>query len=188
MRIIGGSLGGRKLASIRGMAIRPTADRVREAVFNILGSQLREAVVLDLFAGTGALGLEALSRGARRTVFVDHAAQAITVIRKNIALCRIEDSAHVLQWDIIQNLHCLRPYQGVFNLIFIDPPYKRQMIAAALIHLTEACLASPRAVVVAEHDASETIQLPPGWHLTDQRRYGHTGISFLTYQPSNIET
>ena len=183
VRIIAGTFKGRKLASIRGMAIRPTADRVREALFNILAARPAEATVLDLFAGTGALGIEALSRGARQAVFVDQAAAAIQVLRKNIALCRIEAHTQVLQWNILRNLNCLKAHPGAFDLIFIDPPYGRRMIEPTLAHIADNRLASPEALVVVEHDPSETVAPPSGdFACVDQRRYGLTQLSFFAFQ------
>lgn len=180
MRIISGAFRGRKLAAIRGMAIRPTADRVREALFNILGSRPVEAVVLDLFAGTGALGLEALSRGAREAVFVDQAPAALQAIRKNIQLCRMEAAARVVQWNILNNLNCLRGEAGRFDLVFIDPPYHRGLIPPALAHIVALDLAAPEALIVAEHDPAETIAPPsPAWEKVDERRYGQTQLSFI---------
>ncbi|MFZ1984499.1 MAG: 16S rRNA (guanine(966)-N(2))-methyltransferase RsmD [Desulfatitalea sp.] len=183
MRIIAGAFKGRKLAAIRGMAIRPTADRVREALFSILAATPVDAVVLDLFAGTGALGIEALSRGARQAVFVDQATAAIQVLRKNIALCRVETCTQVLQWDILRNLNCLKAHPGPFDLIFIDPPYGRRMIQPTLAHIADNRLASPDALVVVEHDPSETVT-PPSEHFAcvDQRHYGQTQLSFFAFQ------
>jgi 16S rRNA (guanine966-N2)-methyltransferase len=183
VRIIAGAFRGRKLSALRGMAIRPTADRVREALFNILATRPVQATVLDLFAGTGALGLEALSRGAAQAVFVDLAPAAIQAIRKNIQLCRAEASTQVIQWNILNNLNCLRGYEGRFDLIFIDPPYHRGLIPPILAHLVALELASPQALVVAEHDPSEIIDPPsPAWENIDQRRYGQTQLTFLAKQ------
>ncbi|RJQ82734.1 MAG: 16S rRNA (guanine(966)-N(2))-methyltransferase RsmD [Desulfobacteraceae bacterium] len=188
LRVIGGSLRGRKLATIRGLAIRPTADRVREALFNILGSRPVDAHVLDLFAGTGALGIEALSRGAKRAVFVDKAAQALQIIRKNIALCRLEARTDVLRLDIAINPRSLLPYRGTFDLIFIDPPYNRGMIRPTLLNLSENHLPSHDAIGVIEHAPSEIIDPPPsGWILIDQRRYGQTQLSFLSFAASPVD-
>lgn len=182
MRVIGGSLRGRKLAAMRGMAIRPTADRIREAVFNILGPRPVDARVLDLYAGSGALGIEALSRGARQAVFVDQAASALNLIGKNLQLCRLEDCTKVIQWNIVKNLNCLQSYERVFDLIFIDPPYNRGMVAPALAHLADLRLPAVDATAVVEHDPDETLDpLPPQWRILDQRRYGRTRISFLTF-------
>lgn len=180
MRVISGSLKGRKLASVRGAAIRPTADRVREALFNILGSRPHEANVLDLFAGTGALGIEALSRGARQALFLDHAAAAVKLLRKNIEMCRLETRCHVVQWNIAKNLHVLASYPQVFDLVFMDPPYDRGMIMPALLHLVESGSLAPEALIVAEHAPCERIEPLPG-HLAfgDRRRYGQTQLTFF---------
>ena len=186
MRVIGGSLRGRKLTPMRGMAIRPTADRIREAVFNILGAKPIDAVVLDLFAGSGALGIEALSRGASQAVFVDQAVTALNIVRKNLQLCRLENRTRVIQWDIAKNLNCLQSYRHTIDLIFIDPPYQRQLIAPALTHLAALQLATEDAIAVVEHDPEETFDpLPSPWALTDQRRYGRTLISFLRRQSTD---
>lgn len=182
MRVIAGSLRGRKLTPIRGMAIRPTADRIRESLFNILGSTPQGAMVLDLFAGSGALGIEALSRGANQAIFVDQAPPALAVIRKNLQLCRLEEKSRVIQWDAVKNLRCLQAHGRAFDLIFIDPPYNRGMIAPVLGHLATLHLPAPGAVAVVEHDPAEPLNaLAPEWTLSDQRRYGRTRISFLSY-------
>jgi 16S rRNA (guanine966-N2)-methyltransferase len=182
VRVIGGSLKGRKLASVRGMAIRPTADRVREALFNILGPRPADAHVLDLFAGTGALGIEALSRGARQALFVDNAAQALKMLRKNIEICRLESRSRVVQWDIAKNLNMLHTYPHKFDLVLIDPPYDQGMIAPTLVHLAGSRSLAPGALIVVEHAPSERIdavpaQLAPGNH----RRYGQTQLSFFHF-------
>jgi 16S rRNA (guanine966-N2)-methyltransferase len=184
MRVIAGSLRGRKLMAIRGRAIRPTADRVREALFNILGGRPIDAQVLDLFAGTGAMGIEAVSRGARRAVFVDRSTPALQMIRRNIALCRLEAHTRVLQLDIVSSLNRLLPDQGAFDLIFIDPPYNRGLIRPTLLNLSESQLPSDDALAVVEHDPSESIDPPlSGWVPIDQRRYGRTQLSFFTFAP-----
>jgi 16S rRNA (guanine966-N2)-methyltransferase len=188
LRVIGGEFKGRKLASIRGREIRPTADRVREALFNILGTRPLDARVLDLFAGTGALGIEALSRGSQTAVFVENAAPALSAIHKNIAACRLESRTKVIRWDIRHNLQVLTPYRGIFDLIFIDPPYRRDMIRPVLGHLIQSRLPSSEALIVVEHDPSEIIDPPPGFDLVDQRRYGQTLLSFLDSSPGNTNT
>lgn len=187
MRIIAGKLKGRKLTAVQGLHTRPTADRVREALFNILGRKTMDANVLDLYAGTGALGIEALSRGARSAVFVDHAQQALTVLRKNLAHCGVQQIAQVFRWDITKNLNCLRGFANTFNLVFMDPPYKKAMIRPTLLHLTQIeCLAAD-ALVVVEHDPDEYVDPAAiALRLVDQRRYGQTLLSFLEpYDPND---
>lgn len=179
MRIISGTLRGRKLSSVRGIRTRPTTDRVREALFNILGTLAPETVVLDLFAGTGALGIEALSRGAERAVFVDRDSQPLAVLRKNIHHCGLQDRARVLRWDISKNLNCLKPYAYQFNLVFLDPPYHKTLVAPALTRLLRLQVLTERAIVVAEHAADESVQPPAGLICEDRRTYGQTSLSFF---------
>ena len=135
MRIIGGDLRGKKLHSIRGKKIRPTADRLRESIFNILGSRARHTVVLDLFAGTGALGLEALSRGADSAVFIENDKGALSLIERNIRSCNFHDKARTVKWDIKKNLNCIKLTRPTFGLVFMDPPYKGKAIRPSLLNL-----------------------------------------------------
>lgn len=162
------------------MAIRPTADRVREALFNILGRKPSQAVVLDLFAGSGALGIEALSRGAREAVFVDKSSAALRIVNQNLKLCHLEPCSQVLRWDVVRNLNCLHSHQGRFSLIFLDPPYSKGLITPVLKHLADQQLAAPEATVIVEHDPSESVVSPSDqWATIDQRRYGQTQLSFF---------
>ena len=189
MRVIGGAFRGRKLTPLKGKSIRPTADRVREALFNIIGRKTIDANVLDLFAGTGALGIESLSRGAARAVFVEQASSSLAIIHKNISLCKIEEKSKIIQWDILKNLNCLHSYQGCFNLIFIDPPYNQQMAEPALRHLASGRLPAPDAIAVVEHNPAQGVQSPvPEWIAIDQRRYGRTQLSFFRFNANRTNT
>ncbi len=181
MRIIGGALKGKKLAALRGMAIRPTADRIREAVFNIIAAKVPGANVLDLFAGTGAFGLEALSRGAALAVFIDDAAGSLATIEKNILACRVQDQARVIRWDIIRNLNCLSSSSPAFDIVFLDPPYNCNAVAPTLRHLARSETLSPATTVIVEHAPSEAVSDHLNrFTLYDQRRYGKTLVSFLS--------
>lgn len=180
LRIIGGTLRGRRLASVRGMSTRPSSDRLREAVFNILGPRVVDASVLDLFAGTGALGIEALSRGADRCVFIENSIPALVVIRKNIAQCALEERSRVIRWNIANSLDCIQCRQPPFDLVFMDPPYGEDLIAPALSHLQRSASIGADVRVVVEHGVSNGI--PPvvsGFKVIDQRRYGKSVVSFL---------
>jgi 16S rRNA (guanine966-N2)-methyltransferase len=183
VRIIGGELKGKRLYSIRGTAIRPTADRLRESVFNILFSCIRDAIVLDLFAGTGAYGIEALSRGAESAVFIDNNKAAISAIKKNLASCAYDNRVRIINWDIRKNLNCLNffPYNR-FNLIFLDPPYDLGMVDLTLSHLGGSDCMAKEALVIVEHSDRETISKERNeFAIKDQRRYGKTLVSFLAY-------
>lgn len=182
MRIISGRLRGRKLLPIRGDAIRPTSDRVREAIFNIIAREVAEARVLDLFAGTGAMGIEALSRGARSAVFIDSRKASLAVVRKNLDILGLTGQSRVILWNIEKNLNCIGAEAPDIQLVFMDPPYHRNLIGPPLEHLAVCRALAPGARIVLEHAASD--RLPdhmPGYVLTDQRKYGKTFVSFLNY-------
>jgi 16S rRNA (guanine966-N2)-methyltransferase len=182
MRIIAGKYKGRRLHTPRGKAIRPTADRIREAIFNILGGVCRGRLVFDLFAGTGALGLEALSRGAAQAVFVDNRRSAIDTIRRNIAACGCEESAVALLADIRRQLDCLSQVERPAEMVFLDPPYRLDLIRPTLVQLDRRGLIAPDAGLIIEHSHQEALpELGERFRLVDQRRYGKTLVSFLTY-------
>lgn len=182
MRIIGGRLRGRKLQTFKGSQVRPTADRVREALFNILGDKFADANILDLFAGTGALGIEALSRGAQTAVFVDNSAQSLAVLRKNLDRCALQPYARIIQWDISRNLTCLKCYPETFDMVFMDPPYHLDLVTKALQHLLDSGCLSSRALLVAEHEVGAEFEIESArFNCTDNRRYGRTALSFFTY-------
>lgn len=183
MRVISGDHKGRKLLSIPGMATRPTSDRVREALFNILGSKPLGARVLDLFAGTGALGIEALSRGADNAIFIDHSSRALTVLRKNLERCNLNASTRVLQWDITKNLNCLKHNEHSFDLVFLDPPYRKQWVPITLSHLRACRCLCDDTVVVAEHESNlGADDSGTALKLESTRRYGQTAISFFSFK------
>ena len=172
MRVIAGAYGGRRLQAPPGRGTRPTSDRVREALFSILAARIPEARVLDLFAGSGALGLEALSRGAASATFVDDAAPAIRVIEANLAALQAEAELH--KTDALRFLAAARRGGAQYDLIFLDPPYRlAERLAPPLSEALPAVLA-PGAVAVAESDrrAPLALDLP----LNDERRYGDTLI------------
>ncbi|MHC1741918.1 MAG: 16S rRNA (guanine(966)-N(2))-methyltransferase RsmD [Syntrophobacteraceae bacterium] len=177
MRIVAGSLRGRRLETPKGGGIRPTADRVREALFSIIADRLDQATVLDLFAGTGALGLEALSRGASQAIFVDQSQEAIRLVRSNIARCGVQDRTDVIHASAEAALRQLSKRGMSFQLIFLDPPYAKGILERILPQLVP--VAAGGAMVIAEHGAKE---LPPEqsgpWQRTRERRYGDTTISF----------
>ena len=173
MRVVGGCLGGRTLTAPRGRATRPTSDRVREAVFAILGSVEGERV-LDLFAGSGALAIESLSRGAAAATLVDRGAAAVAAIRRNLDSLGLE--ADVRHQDVQPFLERARADRRQYDLVFVDPPYRRARGLAESLSAAIAPVLSEGARVVAESDRREPLELDLA--LIDQRRYGDTLISF----------
>lgn len=178
VRIIGGSAGGRRLATPRGAATRPTTDRVRESLFSILGGPPEGTRVLDLFAGSGALGLEALSRGADHTVFVDQAPAALEVLRANLRSLGFGDRATVLRADALRALPRLERAGERFGWIFVDPPYASGLADAVLERLGTGDLVAAEGVVAVEHDRRRSPAQRSGVLIRDdQRRYGDTVLS-----------
>jgi len=172
-RIIAGTARGRRLAAPRGDETRPTSDKVRGAVFNVLGQFFDGGAVLDLYAGTGALALEALSRGCARAVCVEAEREAAEVIAANAATCGFADRVEVRRGRVSDMLPRLP--RGAFALAFVDPPYDEGPEAALAI--LDGVLA-PGGRVVAEHDArSPPAERYGALALADRRRYGGTGIS-----------
>jgi 16S rRNA (guanine966-N2)-methyltransferase len=182
LRIISGTYRGKKLKPFPGQTIRPTSDRLREAIFNILSNRVRLAVVLDLFAGTGALGIEALSRGAHSATFIEKDKTVASILEENIRSCSLTDKTQVIQWDVLKNLNCIRSIRPQINLVFIDPPYRTDMLRPALSHLHDSRALANRATLVVEHSRFEAIPTTLDvFQLEDERRYGKTLVSFLEY-------
>lgn len=182
MRITGGSVRGRRLAAFRGLDIRPTSDLVREAVFNLLGpGNLSGARVLDLFAGTGSLGIEALSRGAALAVFVDSSAKATALILKNLKLCGLEASGLLLRKDLAGGLPArLGMTAERFDLVFLDPPYGKRLILHLLDELQEQDLLGPGSTVVAQTEKEQDLPNAVGNLMRAKvRTYGATRITLL---------
>jgi 16S rRNA (guanine966-N2)-methyltransferase len=191
LRIISGLARGRKLATPgQSKAIRPTTDRAREALFSILGKRVESAHVLDLFAGTGALGLEAFSRGAERVVFVDNQQAALQLIKQNCMSCMQSMGAVsfstpvIIKHDLIRNLNLNFPQSVrnvVFDLIFLDPPYDQGLADTILNEIDKSDLISPSTLIIAEERSGATLtQSFNRIHLSDQRKYGDTGFWFYT--------
>jgi len=171
-RVIAGRYGGRRLQAPAGDATRPTADRVREALFSILGTRVHEARVLDLFAGSGALGLEALSRGAAQATFVESAPGALKVLRANLAALGAE--AEVVRADALRWLRGAPGGAREYDLVFLDPPYRRAAELGAPLSDSLPAVLAPGAVVIAESDRRSPLELTIT--QTDERRYGDTLI------------
>lgn len=178
MKITGGKSRGRTLASLKGINIRPTSSKVREAIFNILGQDMTGIRVLDLFAGTGLLGIEALSRGADRAIFIDKSDQSIKIINRNLTLCGYQEICEVLKRDIIKGLDFASLWiEGGVDLVFIDPPYAKGIIPPVLAMLSNCGILSGSAFVVTE--SSKNDRLPERIEtllLSDRRIYGETKI------------
>lgn len=186
MRIDAGSHRGVKLAAPQGDDTRPTSDRARQAVFNILAhahDAIRDAKVLDVFAGSGALGLEALSRGAERASFIESDRAAAECIKRNIAACREQARAQLFIADALRPPRASSSWAPC-SLVFLDPPYGKGLIPPALTALRENGWIAPEALVVAEVDRKETLGLVDGFDVLDDRHYGKSRILLLRGWPT----
>jgi len=178
MRIITGSAKGLKLKAPRGLSTRPTADKVKGSIFNILGTLVVDAVVLDLFAGTGNLGLEALSRGASRAIFVDNASTVI--IKENAIHTNLIDRTEIYRTDVVRALEKLIQQGQSFDLIFCDPPYNQGHVGQVLDKIDKSALLTKTGIMVLEHSRHELINCQ--WEnvrIKRSERYGETMVSFL---------
>lgn len=181
MRIISGIAKGRKLICATTDRVRPVADKVKGSIFNILGP-LDDAKVLDLFAGTGSVGLEALSRHASHCVFVEDFIPCIKSIEKNLQNCRFENGT-IVKGRLPEALRMLGKRFGIFSHVFLDPPYDKDLIAPNLQGLVDNKLIDAESLVIIEHSPREKPEHPL-YRTVDQRKYGQTFVSFLQSIPS----
>ena len=180
--MIAGSARGRRLRSLDSMGVRPTTDRLKESLFSTLGPEIRGKRVLDLFAGSGALGIEALSRGARHATFVDSSPPAIAMIKANLAATGLGESAHVVRQKA--EAFAAGDHPGgtePFDLVLADPPYETGIPARALERLLTCGRLAPGAMVVVEVSSRLKELTPPlGYRLLDSRKYGDSKLLYLT--------
>lgn len=175
MRVITGSARGCRLKELEGMETRPTTDRVKEGLFNIIQFDIEGRKVLDLFAGTGQLGIECLSRGAASAVFVDRRTDAVKLIRENLKATRLSDKARVVSGDSMEVLKSLRES---FDLIFLDPPYEAGLLEPAIAHIAKFDILSPHGIIVAEHPVGMALPaLAAPYRLHRTYRYGKIALS-----------
>lgn len=185
MRVIAGQAKGMKLYSPRGRMVRPTSDMVRGAIFDKLGPVVVDARVLDLFCGSGAIGIEALSRGAAAAVFIDAERSCIELVRRNLEKTRFSGKAEVYRRDAGAVVREMSRRLQPFDLVFLDPPYSLPSIfmTSTLDAITSGVL-SPDGTVVCEHSVRTEPVLPTKMVLSDRRIYSSTAVSFLVQRPS----
>jgi len=181
MRIVAGTLRSRQLKSLKGLALRPTSDRLRETLFNILGARVEGSRFLDLFAGSGAIGIEAISRGAVSAVFVENHSAAVRLIRANLASLRIESGARVMAAEVAAAIRTLEKLPDTaFDFIFLDPPYaEEKQYEGTLRALEKSLLAGESTIVIAEH--RKTFELPASLGALERVRILHQGDAALSF-------
>lgn len=179
MRIISGMARGTNLYTLDGLETRPTLDRVKESVFNIIQNQIQDCIFLDLFAGCGAIGLEAVSRGAKKSILCDKSLDAMQIIKKNISKTHFENSVEIHNEDFSK---CLNKIKDKLDIIYIDPPYKSDYVEKSLEILRESGLFKDNTTIIVETDEKERILESINkldYEIIDERQYGRASIIFL---------
>ncbi len=183
MRVIAGSAKGTRLKTPKGMAVRPTSDRVKEALFSMLGLRINESLFLDLYAGSGAIGIESLSRGARACVFVDHKKENISLIKENLNKTRLTEKARLIPVDAQKTVLKLAREGFKADLVYLDPPYACKDIARVVQSIFSYQVIDQNGLLVVEHDTKNR-QWTEDFPVTREKRYGDTCLTFIT--PPNI--
>ncbi len=176
MRVIAGDARGRKLKSGKGLKARPTSDRVKEALFNIISEYVIDADFLDLFAGFGGIGIEALSRSAKQVVFVEQDSKHVQIIKENINLVNFEDKAKVIRGDVLKILAAI---DQNFDIIYLDPPYQAGLYEGVLSLILEQDLIKKNGIIICEHDTNLPPQIPDSLEVLKCKSYGSISLTFI---------
>lgn len=186
MRIISGIAKGRKLLPPLGMETRPTLDRVKESIYDIIQNKVYGSVVLDVFSGTGSLGLESASRGAKVCYLVDRSPEAFNLLKQNVINLKFEDKCHCLNMDSYKALELFAEKGILFDIIFIDPPYSKEMIPPAIELIDKNKILDKKGLIITKIDTKEEIyEGTNNVKVYDHRKYGNTTICFYKYDESN---
>ncbi|TYR82614.1 16S rRNA (guanine(966)-N(2))-methyltransferase RsmD [Priestia megaterium] len=183
MRVVAGTHKGHSLKAVPGFTTRPTTDKVKEAIFNMIGPFFEGGVALDLFGGSGGLGIEALSRGIDKVIFVDRDGKAIQTIKSNLQSCNFQDQAEVYRNDAERALKALKKRELMLDLILLDPPYKEQKLKALIETISTEKLLSEKGIIVAEHSHDVKLDNEIGeLQKIKSEAYGIIGVSIYTYK------
>ncbi len=183
MRVITGTAKGKRLLVPKDERVRPTTDRIKETLFNIINSYVRDAVIIDCFAGTGGIGIEALSRGARQAYFIDNHRESIQLIKKNLEITRLEQKGTVLPIETSSALTSLAHKDVKADIIFMDPPYHLNIISSLIEIISQNTLLAEDGIIIAEHDNGIELEDHIGsFTKVDQRDYGITVMSYYKEQ------
>jgi RNA methyltransferase, rsmD family len=178
VRVISGSARGLKLNTPGDDRVRPTTDRVKESMFNIVQDWVYDSQVLDLFAGSGALGIEALSRGASQAVFCDNSLDSIKIIKSNIEKARVVDRSQIVSGDFKRCLRDMEAKNQSFDMIFVDPPYYEGLFEEVLDTIRSCKILKKDGIVIVEHDAKKPIGQVEGLEVYKEKKYGITMLTF----------
>ncbi|MDZ7834138.1 MAG: 16S rRNA (guanine(966)-N(2))-methyltransferase RsmD [Alkalibacterium sp.] len=182
MRIISGEYGGRKLKSVSGKSTRPTTDKVKESLFHMIGPYFDGGQALDLYAGSGALGIEAVSRGMDKATLVDHDYSAVKTIRENVEITKEPEKFNILKKKDLQAIDYFKQTEETFDLILLDPPYAAQELESVVNRLTANKSLNNQAIIVCETDSDVSLDFDdPSVHFIKEKIYGTTKISIYEW-------
>lgn len=181
MKIVAGKNRGNKLKSLKGLSIRPTSQKVREALFDILGISIEGTYFLDLFAGTGAIGIEALSRGAQKVIFIEKEIKCIKIIKENLKKTKNNQNSLVFKIDFLSGIKLLAKKNYLLDFIFLDPPYNMGLANISLLEISKLPILKKNSVVIVQHYKKEKVEENiNNLKLFDQRKYGESYLSFFS--------
>lgn len=178
MRVITGSAKGRTLITPKSNRIRPTSSRIKEALFSIIGDDVIGCTFIDGFSGTGNIGIEALSRGAKTCLFIENHKESISIIKKNLLITNFLDKSTLLVKNFIDGIKYISSQNINVDIIFLDPPYIKGLIEPALFVIIETNLLNISGMIIVEHDKNDIITVPKGIVCLMERKYGNTILSF----------
>lgn len=181
LRVISGTARSIKLITPEGTQTRPTTDRIKETLFSMINFDIPGAVFLDLFSGSGAMGIEALSRGAKKAVFIDNHREALACIQQNLSKTQLLDKGTIIQGDVLQKLQSLAGEGGKFDIIFMDPPYKSDLINQTLSAIKENNLLNDQGFVIVEHSSNDSIS-EKEYNIYKEKKYKTTTMTFLSQE------
>ncbi len=184
MRVNTGSAKGRRLISPKGNKIRPTSSRIKEALFSIIGNKINESIFLDGFSGTGNIGIEALSRGASKCLFIENHKESLSIIKKNLSITNLLENSLIINKSFIQGIKYVSSLHFKIDIIFLDPPYIKGLIQPALIAIIEGNILNKYGIIIVEHDKNDIIMEPMGLACYKQKKYGNTILSFFRQEES----
>jgi 16S rRNA (guanine(966)-N(2))-methyltransferase RsmD len=181
MKIVAGKNRGNKLKSLKGLSIRPTSQKVREALFDILGISIEGTYFLDLFAGTGAIGIEALSRGAQKVIFIEKEIKCIKIIKENLKKTKNNQNSLVFKIDFLSGIKLLAKKNYLLDFIFLDPPYNMGLVNISLLEISKLPILKKNSVVIVQNYKKEKVEENiNNLKLYDQRKYGESYLSFFS--------
>jgi len=182
MRVVSGKAKGRPLKAVPGMGTRPTTDKVKEAIFSMIGPYFDGGLALDLFAGSGGLGIEALSRGVHRCVFIDMDKKGVDTVLRNLEATGLKEQAEVYRNEATRAIKALGKRELRFELVFLDPPYRHKAIAELLVKLQDGAVLAPGAMIVTEHDVNEIPgEQIGGCRMLRRAEYGDTAVTVYQF-------